>query len=72
MNQIYRKRPFWSLAGPLLGYLVIRGAIQFVIQLGIEIPYVMQIYSVMVNGVIEPTMEAVTEAYINVLGPAFE
>lgn len=72
MNQIYRKRPFWSLAGPLLGYLVIRGAIQFVIQLGIEIPYVMQIYSDMVNGVIEPTMEAVTEAYINVLGPAFE
>ena len=29
MNRIYRKSPFWSLAGPLLGYLAIEAVIQF-------------------------------------------
>ena len=28
MNQIYRKSPFWSLAGPLLAYLAIRWAVE--------------------------------------------
>ena len=45
MNQIYRKSPFWSLAGPMLGYLAIQFAVQFAAQLVIEMPYVMRAYA---------------------------
>ena len=37
MNQIQRKNPFWSLAGPLLAYFGIQLAVQTVIQAVIRI-----------------------------------
>ena len=50
MNQIYRKRSFWSLAGPLLGYLGIQFAVQFAAQFVIEMPYIMQAYAKVLRG----------------------
>ena len=43
-NQIRRKSPFWSLAGPLFGFLAIQGGVQMLIQLVIEMPYAMNGY----------------------------
>lgn len=74
-NQVYRKYPFWSLAGPLLGFLAIQGAVRFAIQFIIEIPYIMQAYA----GIMENasagmalSMQDVADAYIKSMEPAFQ
>ena len=45
MNQIYRKSPFWSLAGPLLAYLAIRWAVEAALMMLILIPYLPDVYA---------------------------
>lgn len=74
MNQIYRKRSFWSLAGPLLGYLGIQFAVQFAAQFVIEMPYIMQAYAKVLcgSGDTVPSMQELMESSMQALGPAFE
>ena len=74
MNQIYRKSPFWSLAGPMLGYLVIQFAVQFAAQLVIEMPYVMRAYAEILRGSSDtvPSMQELLNSYMQTLEPAFE
>ena len=57
MGRIQRKRPFWSLAGPLLGYLLIRGVVEFCIQLAISFPRMMNVYYEMFEVNASPTMD---------------
>ena len=49
-RKIRRRSPFWSLAGPLLGYWGIQIAVQFVLQLVIEMPYIMRAYASVMAG----------------------
>ena len=49
MNQIQRKSPFWSLAGPLLAYLAIQWAVQTIVILVISIPYMADAYASMMQ-----------------------
>ena len=74
MNQIYRKSPFWSLAGPLLGYLAIQFAVQFAAQFVIEMPYVMRAYAEVLRGSSDavPSMQELLNSYMQALEPAFE
>ena len=74
MNQIYRKSPFWSLAGPLLGYLAIQFAVQFAAQFVIEMPYVMRAYAEVLRGSSDavPFMQELLNSYMQALEPAFE
>lgn len=74
MNQIYRKSPFWSLAGPLLGYVAIQFAVQLAAQIIIELPYVMRAYRELLSGSGDTAL-SVQEAwnsYMEILQPAFE
>ena len=74
MNQIYRKSPFWSLAGPMLGYLAIQFVVQFAAQLVIEMPYVMRAYAEILRGSSDtvPSMQELLNSYMQTLEPAFE
>lgn len=73
MNRIYRKSPFWSLAGPLLGYLAIEGAIQFALMFLIEMPYVMRSYAEVLRGSSGAvSMQEIMDSYMQALEPAFE
>ena len=56
-NQIYRKYPFWSLAGPLLGFLAIQMAVQFVI----EAPYLLEAYKELMRVSAEGTLASAQE-----------
>lgn len=74
-NRIYRKYPFWCLAGPLLGFLAIQGAVRFMIQLIIEIPYIIRAYA----GIMEDasagsavSVQSIMDEYVQALEPAFE
>ena len=74
MNQIQRKSPFWSVAGPLLGYLAIQSAVQFMIQLVIETPYIIRAYRDILRssrGTV-PSMWEIRDSYEKALEPAFE
>lgn len=74
-NRVYRKYPFWSLAGPLLGFLAIQAAVRFMIQFVIELPYIMQAYAGIVKAASDGTavsMQAIMEEYVQVLQPAFQ
>lgn len=74
MNQIQRKSPFWSLAGPLLSYLAIQWAVQFIIMLGICVPYIPSAYDQLMRaGAGEAlSMQEIMEAYAVSMEPAFE
>ena len=74
MNQIYRKSPSWSLAGPLLGYLAIQFGVQFAAQFVIEMPYVMRAYAEVLRGSSDavPSMQELLNSYMQALEPAFE
>lgn len=74
MNQIYRKSPFWSLAGPMFGYLAIQFAVQFAAQLVIEMPYAMRAYAEILRGSGDtvPSMQELLNSYMQTLEPAFE
>ena len=74
MNQIYRKSPFWSLTGPLLGYLAIQFAVQFAAQFVIEMPHVMRAYAEVLRGSSDavPSMQELLNSYMQALEPAFE
>ena len=74
-NKIYRKYPFWCLAGPLLGFLVIQGAVRFAIQFAIELPYALQAYAGIMRdasagGAV--SMEEIMEAYLQAMAPALK
>ncbi len=74
-NQIYRKYPFWSLAGPLLGFLAIQMAVQFVIQFVIEAPYLLEAYKELMRGSAEGTLasaQEIVDVYVRVTAPALE
>lgn len=74
-NQIYRKYPFWSLAGPLLGFLAVQGAVRFAIQFVIEIPYIMQAYAGIMENASAGTalsMQDIMDAYLQSVEPAFQ
>lgn len=64
MGRIHRKRPFWSLAGPLLGYLLIRGAVEFFIQLAVSLPRMLEVYYELFETNAAPTMDELKNAYI--------
>lgn len=74
MNKIQRKNPFWSLAGPLLAYIAIQWGVQFVIELVLILPYVIESYADMaVSGLLASgDMEKIMSEYIESLEPAFE
>lgn len=72
MGQIRRKSPFWSTAGPVFGYLLIQGAIQTILLLVIELPYIMGAYAdIMGNGSVT-SMQEIMNAYVDALEPALE
>ena len=71
-NQIRRKSPFWSLAGPLLGFLAIQGGVQMLLQLVIEIPYAMNGYMDAVQGGTQLTFQELMESYMQSMQPALE
>ena len=73
MNQTQRKNPFWRLAGPLLAYLALQWAVQFVIMLVICIPYVPGAYAdLMRTGAGRVlSMQEVMEVYVVAMEPAF-
>lgn len=74
-NQIQRKNPFWSLAGPLIGFLLIQSATQFLIRLGLELPYIAQAYAGLMreagNGT-ALTIQDIWDSYARALEPAME
>lgn len=72
MGRIQRKRPFWSLAGPLLGYLLIRGVVEFCIQLAISFPRMMNVYYEMFEVNASPTMDDLTNAYVQAFQTVLE
>ena len=74
MNQIYRKSPFWSLAGPLLGYLAIQFGIQLTAQLAIEMPYAVRAYAGLLSGSGDTvsSLQEFLESYMRALEPGFE
>ncbi len=49
MNQIQRKSPFWSLAGPLFSYLAIQWIVQLIIMLVICLPHMAGAYADLVR-----------------------
>ena len=62
MNQIQRKNPFWSLMGPLLGYLGIRWIVEFCAEFVITFPYMMGAYRDLVRESGYPAMQDVMSA----------
>lgn len=74
MNQIQRKNPFWSLAGPLFIYLGIQWFVQFTLQMLISLPYIAQAYLDMVRGSqgAAPDMQEMMNTYLEAMEPAFE
>ena len=74
MNQIQRKSPFWSLAGPLLAYLAIQWTVQLVIILVISFPYMMSAYADLMQSGAERviSMQEITDEYVAAMEPAFE
>lgn len=74
MNQIYRKSPFWSLAGPLLGYLAIQFGIQLTAQLALEMPYAVRAYAGLLSGSGDTvsSLQEFLESYMRALEPGFE
>ena len=74
MNRIYRKSPFWSLAGPLLGYLAIERVIQFALMFLIEMPYIVQAYTEVLsdNSGAALSMQEILDSYMRALEPALE
>ncbi len=74
MNQIHRKSPFWSLAGPLLGYMAIQFVVQLAIQLVIEMPYIVRAYGKLLHDSRSavPGMQDILDSYMETLEPAFE
>ena len=72
MNQIQRKSPFWSLAGPLLIYMGIQLAVQTAVYLVISMPYILQAYAGVMKGETLPTMEEWFRTCMEALEPAFE
>ena len=74
MNQIQRKSPFWSLAGPLLAYLAIQWVVQTAVILVISIPYMADAYASMMQLGMERAvdMQELMEAGLKAMEPAFE
>lgn len=72
MGRIHRKRPFWSLAGPLLGYLLIRGAVEFCIQLAVSLPRMMEVYYELFETNAAPTVEDLKNAYVQAFETVLE
>ena len=70
-RKIRRRSPFWSLAGPLLGYWGIQIAVQFVLQLVIEMPYIMRAYASVMAGEMT-TFDEIMSEYWNIMTPALE
>ena len=63
MNHIYRKNPFWSVAGPLIAYWGIQIGVQFIIQAIIQVPMMTSAYlEQFLNGQITNS-EEVMESY---------
>lgn len=74
MNHIQRKSPFWSLAGPLLAYLAIQWAVQFIVELVITIPYIAKAYFELFGTDPSAVMgaEEMKEFYMELLQPVYE
>ncbi len=74
MNQIQRKSPFWSLAGPLLAYLAIQWVVQTAAALLISLPYMIEAYAAMIQigeeGAVN--IQELMDAGIKAMSPAFE
>ena len=71
-GQIRRKSPFWSLAGPLFGFLAIQGGVQMLIQLVIEMPYAMNGYMEVMQSGSQTTFQELMESYLQSMEPALE
>lgn len=72
-GQIYRKYPFWSLAGPFLGFLAIQTGVQFIIQLAIELPYLLDAYTELMRETAAgsiPAAQEIMDVYVQTAAPA--
>ena len=72
-GQIYRKYPFWSLAGPFLGFLAIQTGVQSIIQLAIELPYLLDAYTELMRETAAGSISAAQEimdVYVQTAAPA--
>lgn len=72
MRPIQRKNPFWSLSGPLLGYLGIRWVVEFAAQFLIMFPYMMRGYMDLLKTNSYPALPEITEAYMKAAEPAYD
>ena len=70
-QKIRRRSPFWSLAGPLLGYWGIQLAVQFILQIVIELPYFMRAYASVMSGDMT-TFDEIMSEYWKIMSPALE
>ena len=72
-GQIYRKYPFWSLAGPFLGFLAIQTGVQFIIQFAIELPYLLDAYTELMRETAAgsiPAAQEIMDVYVQTAAPA--
>ena len=72
MNQIQRKNPFWSLAGPMLAYLGIQWGVQTIIDFVVSMPYILRAYADVLNQGTMPTMQEWFQTCLEALEPAFD
>lgn len=76
MNQIQRKSPFWSLAGPLFSYLAIQWIVQLIIMLVICLPHMAGAYADLMQSQAGAEqllgMQEIMETYTAAMEPAFE
>lgn len=76
MNQIRRKSPFWSLAGPLLAYLAIEWIVQIIIVGVICLPYIPSAYAELMQAQAGSErllgMQEIMEQYMTAMEPALE
>ena len=71
-NQIPRKNPFWSLAGPFMGYVAIQWGVQLVLQFLIQAPYAAHAYAEILRSETALTSQEVMDAFLKAMEPALE
>lgn len=67
MNRIYRKSPFWTIAGPLLGYLIIQGGVEFLVQMGLTVPGMAESYMKLIGENSHLTADQMSKMYMTAL-----
>lgn len=71
-KRIYRRYPFWSLAGPLLGFLAIQSGVSSLIRFAIELPYMLRAYGEIMGDPSVLSVQQIADLYVQALEPAVE